>query len=290
MDRERRISAHRSPGEDPGELTRLHARLLARLEILAPALIALSGGVDSRFLCSLAAQTSRLKDFAAVHFCGPHVPQTETKRARECCQKRGLQLFELQFDPCSVEPVRLNSALRCYHCKRELLLRMLDLAREKGYTNLLEGSNASDRRQHRPGLRALQEFQEQRVRSPLADAGVEKEQVRALARGMGMSEWDQPARPCLLTRLAYDLPADPGLLALLDNGEALLMRGGFRDFRLRIPQKGRVLLQLAEAELDLWELQGEAALELLAQVGLRNVELQVAKQVSGWYDTKEQQD
>lgn len=288
MDRKRRISAHRGPGEDPGELTRLHARLLASLETLAPALIALSGGVDSRLLCTLAAQTSRPGDFAAVHFYGPHVPQNETERARECCQRLGLTLFELHFDPCSVEPVRRNSVQRCYHCKRELLSRLLDAGREKGYTFVLEGSNASDRTQHRPGLQALQELRESGVRSPLADAGVEKAQVRVLAHGLGMPEWTQPARPCLLTRLAYDMPADPELLALLDKGEALLMRGGFQDFRLRSPEKGRILLQLAEAELDLWELQGEAALELLAEMGLKNVELQVAKQVSGWYDQTDQ--
>lgn len=290
MDRERRISAHRGPGEDPGQLSRLHARLLARLETLAPALIALSGGVDSRLLCTLAAQTSRPGDFAAVHFSGPHVPDNETERARGCCQELGLQLFELPFDPCSVAPVRLNTTMRCYYCKRELLSRLLDAAKEKGYSHVLDGSNASDRTQHRPGLQALEEFRELGVTSPLADAGLEKEQVRVLARGVGMPLWEQPARPCLLTRLAYDLPADPDLLALLDKGEALLMRGGFRDFRLRVPEHGRMLLQLAEAELDLWELQGEAALELLAEMGLHNVELQVAKQVSGWYDSKKTQE
>lgn len=285
MDSGRRVSAHGSPGEDPGQLNRLHARLLARLDTLAPALIALSGGLDSRLLCTLAAQSSQgAGGFAAVHVTGPHVPRQDSERARDCCQRLGLRLVELEFDPVSIDAVRSNSPERCYHCKTAIFSRLGELAEQQGFVHVLDGSNASDKSEHRPGLRALRELG---VLSPLAEVGLHKGQLRLLARGLGLPQWNQPARPCLLTRLSYGLSADTdllNLLNLLDRGEEMLQRGGFQDFRLRVPQRGRFVLQLAESELDLWELQAEGALDALAQLGLEPVEIVPSRQVSGWYD------
>lgn len=288
MDPERRIPAHGSPGEDPGQLTRLHARLLPRLENLAPALIALSGGVDSRLLCTLASQAASIAPsgsaFAAVHLRGPHVLEEDTRQARDCCQTLGLRLFELEFDPCALQGLRHNPPDRCYRCKREMLERMLQLSRKEGFVHVLDGSNASDLTRHRPGLLALEELRGQGVSSPLADAGVTKQQVRVLAKGLGVPQWQQPARPCLLTRFPYDMTISPELLDSVRQAEALLLRGGFREFRLRVAQEGGVVLQLEESELDLWEFQGEAALELLASMGLGEVQLQTTAEVSGWHD------
>jgi len=282
MDSERRLHPDRGPGDDPGQLIRLHARLLARLETLTPACIALSGGVDSRLLCELAAQSmAGPGGFLAAHVRGPHVPGRETQRARECCRRLGIEFLEIELAPAEVAQMRGNAASRCYHCKREVFSRMGAQARERGFDRLLDGSNASDLGTHRPGLAALDELG---VISPFADAGLHKEQLRTLARGLGLPQWSQPARPCLLTRLAYDMPVDPGLLGLLDQAEERLERAGFREFRLRVTRQGDTLLQLAESELDLWDLQGEGALDYLEEVGLGRVAVQTAASVSGWHD------
>lgn len=260
-------------------MTRLHARLLARLETFSPALIALSGGVDSRLLCLLASQAAG--DFAAVHVRGPHVPRAETGRARHCCAELGLELHEILCDPLEMEAVRDNTRERCYHCKRDLFGRAWSLAVEHEFEHVLDGTIASDKEQYRPGQRALEELF---VTSPLADAGLSKDQVRVLARGLGLPDWNAPARPCLLTRFAYDQVVDSKLLPLLDSAEALLLRGGLREFRLRVPERGRFELQLAAADQDLWELQGPGALDALEKLGIRDVRVRILEAVSGCYD------
>lgn len=205
--------------------------------------VALSGGLDSRFLCHMALAAGC--DVVALHGEGPHVPAEESAAARDWARARGLRLITFVHDPLALPEVEANSRERCYACKRALIAGMraaLAAAGEDGRL-LCDGGNADDQRAFRPGLRAVAEA---RVRSPLAEAGLTKAAIRELARATGLDRPDQAARPCLLTRLAYGMRPDAALLARVAAAEAALAAldtadreangpaGGFGDFRLRL--------------------------------------------------------
>ncbi len=257
--------------------------LRSRIAGLAPGLIALSGGVDSRLLTHLAAGTGQR--FEAMHFSGPHVPAAESTLARSWCAELGLPLHVLDIDPLLHPEVAANAPLRCYHCKFLLFSRASELARSHGLATLLDGSNASDLSAHRPGLQALAELN---VRSPLAEAGVDKAMVRAISRELGLAGWDAPARPCLLTRFAYGLRPDTATLRRLEAAEAALAGLGLREFRLRVPRSGIVELHLADSERGLWETRRDeaaAALRVILGLALEPVWPEV---LSGVFDQKQE--
>ena len=229
---------------------KLPAALVAVLRDLPRMAIAYSGGLDSRFLCHAALLCGC--DVLAVHVYGPHIPPQESAGAAAWAQKRGLPLHTARFDPLALHEVECNSPQRCYGCKAGLiaLLRaeLAHVAQADLGRVLCDGTNADDLQAYRPGLRALAEGD---VRSPLAEAGLTKAQVREAARATGLDRPDQRARPCLLTRLAYGMRPDAATLARLAAAEADLAvlgatdsssgkaadedcAGALGDFRLRL--------------------------------------------------------
>lgn len=198
-------------------LERLHA-LLARYSPLA---LAFSGGLDSRFLAHAAAlRSNEGVALHLFHITGPHVPEEETLAARQWAEARGLPLLLLPVNPLALEGVRSNSPQRCYYCKTELFSRLREAVNnhgELGAYTICDGTNADDCGMYRPGLRALEELG---IRSPLAEAGIGKPLIRSLGRSMGLDNPEQAARPCLLTRFAYDVPASPPALQSLAVAEA----------------------------------------------------------------------
>ena len=201
--------------------------LLTRLRELAPLAVALSGGLDSRFL----AHAARLAncDILLLHASGPHVSPRESEQTKLWAAGQGLPLRVIFFDPLALPVVAENTRERCYFCKKALLEILRPHA--AGYT-LCDGTQADDLlHPHRPGQRALKEAG---LRSPLAEIGFSKTQIRELAAFSGLAQAEQPARPCLLTRLAYGLRPDAGTLARLAAAEAGLEDAGLSDFRLRL--------------------------------------------------------
>ncbi len=263
------------------------ARLGELLSGLPRMAVALSGGLDSRFLCHMALAAGC--DVLALHAAGPHVPSAESEAARRWARERGLRVLEVPYDPLALPEVAANSRERCYACKRGLLAalgRALAAAGEAGRV-LCDGGNADDLRAFRPGLRAVAEAG---VRSPLALAGLDKNSIRALARATGLERPDQAARPCLLTRLAYGLRPRARLLARLARAEAALAaldesdreahgpEGGFGEFRLRLTP--HPLFQAARLPA---RLEG-AVEELLAAQGFSPAVLRATGAVSGFFD------
>lgn len=200
--------------------------------------VAFSGGLDSRFLCHAARLCGA--DVLALHATGPHIPQEESRAAIQWAHDNGLPLALLHFNPLLLPEAAANSRERCYVCKQGLIAAMRAVLAARGETArlLCDGSNADDAKAFRPGLRALAEAG---VRSPLAEAGLCKAQIRALAASTGLDNPRQRARPCLLTRLEYGLAPDSALLARLAAAEAALARlpsqdkePALGDFRLRL--------------------------------------------------------
>ncbi len=176
----------------------------------------------------------------------PAVPEAEREEARRLAARLGVRHVEResreQDDPRYVA----NPEDRCYFCKRELYRLCGEVARDEGIAAVLDGFNADDRRDHRPGHRAAEEV---RVRSPLAEAGLTKDEVRAWSEAYGLPTWDKPQMACLASRIPYGTPVTPDRLAQVERAEAAVRALGFRDLRVRHHGDiGRV--EIGERELE----------------------------------------
>lgn len=188
--------------------------------------VAVSGGLDSRLLSSVAVKAN--EDVLCVHFTGAHMADWETERAVEWLEGMDAKYSVLSVEPLAHPAVAMNRRDRCYHCKHALFSAMA--AHAPGRV-LMDGSNASDHSKYRPGLRALAELG---VHSPLAECGISKPEIRLLAHYLGLSEPDQPATPCLLTRFPYNVAVNPVDLDKVATLERHCRDLGFTHFRIRL--------------------------------------------------------
>lgn len=257
-----------------GKLETLQEELFS----LQPGLIAVSGGVDSRFL--LHAALLNKFDFQAVFFSGPLQTPLEKAVAVNWLLQQKVAFHVIFTDPLQVNGVGDNSVMRCYHCKRAMFGQALQLSRKLGLQAVLDGTQADDTREYRPGLRALQEIG---IHSPLAVAGLTKNEIREIARELGLDSPEQPSRPCLLTRFSYGLTPSEEELVLVARAEAMLYDAGFENFRLRVLPE-RIVLQLAVSERKLWEEHKEAMLLRMRSIGIDIGQTFFSEKVSGFFD------
>ena len=249
------------------------------LSDLQPVLIAVSGGIDSRFLAEIAKREGM--QFGALFFSGAQTTPAERKFAYHVLAELNRPFYVLKDFPLIGLKDSADNKLRCYFCKQYLFSRAWQVAFRHGYASLAEGSNASDRGQHRPGRRALNEL---KVASPLDSAGLQKDEIRSLARYLGLRFPEQPSRPCLLTRFPYGYLPDIEELHQLGKAEDILCAMGFTDFRLRMVKKDSFLLQLSLAEDKLWSRSKDQALFFLKDLGLSVLKVDISENVSGYYD------
>jgi uncharacterized protein len=226
-------------------LRRASAAKLARMkqEIASPgsALVAFSGGVDSTLVLAVAAEVLGERAVALTAH-SPAVPM----EARRLAAALGVRHLERESREQDDPRYAANSIDRCYYCKRELYRICGEVAAAQGIAAILDGFNADDRRDHRPGHRAAEE---RAVRSPLAEAGLSKEEVRAWSEAYGLPTWDKPQMACLASRIPYGTPVTPERLSQVERAEAGVRALGFRDLRVRHHgDLGRV--EIGEAELD----------------------------------------
>jgi len=211
---------------------------------LGSAIVAFSGGVDSSLVASVAARA--LGDRAlAVTAVSPALATGELDAAREVAREVGIRHETITTAELEREGYRANGQDRCYHCKTELYHQLLVLAEARGYRAVLSGANADDVGDWRPGLRAAAEHG---VLHPLLEAGVGKDDVRRLARELGVPSAEKPASPCLASRVPYGTAVEPQTLRQIDRAEQALKRLGYRTLRVRHHgELGRV--ELAAEEL-----------------------------------------
>ncbi len=231
---------------DP-ESAPLEARIAAlrvRIRDLGSCVVAYSGGVDSSVVLAVARQELGERALAVIGrsatYAASELDLALAQAGRLGVTPRVVATAELD-DPRFAD----NPSNRCYFCKGELYVRLSALARAEGYAAVLDGTNADDLADHRPGRRAADEHA---VLSPLAELGFAKAEVRGLAARLGLPSADKPAMPCLSSRFPYGTKITAGLLAQVEAGEGWLRARGFRDVRLR--HHGTV----ARLELEVHEL------------------------------------
>lgn len=194
--------------------------------------LAFSGGVDSSLLLKLAVDSGKRqgRQVYAVTFDSRLHPACDLENARKVAAELGGIHMVVAIDELEMEEIRNNPPDRCYLCKRQLFGRLLEIAREKG-ASVMEGTNEDDLHVYRPGIRAVRELG---VKSPLAEAGFTKEEVKRMAAEYGISAASRPSTPCMATRLPYGAALDYETLSRIEKGEAVLreLLGG--NVRLRL--------------------------------------------------------
>ena len=217
-------------GEQRGEtLEHKEQRLRGIIEELGSAVVAFSGGVDSAYLAVAAA--SVLGDrVLCVTADSPSYPSRHRQVAESIASQFGLRHEFLQTSEMDRPEYVANPSNRCYYCKQELFGRLTALARERGIAAVLDGNNADDRGDYRPGRQAAREFH---VRSPLDEADLTKGEVRELSRRLGLATWNQPASACLSSRIPYNSEVTVEKLRMIEQAEDALHDLGFTHCRVR---------------------------------------------------------
>ena len=252
--------------------------LEAHIRTLNGLLVAYSGGVDSAFLAATAHRV--LGDcMLAVVADSPSMARRDFEQAHTFAHAQQIPLRVIATEELSRPAYQRNDANRCFHCKTELFAAMKDLGAELGFAHIAYGMNADDTRDYRPGQRAAEE---QEVLAPLAEAGLTKQEVRALSKAAGYSLWDRPAAPCLASRIEYGRPVTRELLEQVERGEESLRQLGFRELRVRHHgELARVEIARAELPRALSIEMLDAITAALKQVGFQYVTLDCAGFRSG---------
>ena len=205
------------------------ARLRASLADLGSAVVAFSGGADSAYLAWVA--TEVLGDrVLCVTAESPSYPARHRELAMRVAHMFGLRHEFIVTAEMENPAYRANEPDRCYHCKHELFTQLTALARARGLTAVLDGANADDRGDYRPGRAAAREFG---VISPLDAADLSKEQIRELSRRAGLPTWDEPASACLSSRIPYHSSVSAEKLRMIEQAEDVIHGLGFRTCRVR---------------------------------------------------------
>jgi uncharacterized protein len=208
-------------------------------------MVAYSGGVDSAFLAATAHRIlgSRM---LAVLADSPSLARRDMEQACAFAGALQMPLRVVKTDELERPEYQRNDANRCFHCKDELFDVMGSLAAELGFSSIAYGMNADDTRDFRPGQRAAAQHA---VLAPLADAGLTKLEIRALAKAAGYTLWDRPAAPCLASRVEYGRTVTRQVLEQVERAEDSLRQLGFREFRVR-HHGDLARIEIARAELS----------------------------------------
>jgi uncharacterized protein len=207
-------------------------------------LVAFSGGVDSTYLALVATQEIGENAFCITGL-SPSVSQTQREEAEKIARNFNFNFQTIQTGELENPQYQANPTNRCYYCKTELYGKLSSLATDKQIEFILDGTNADDARDYRPGRVAAQE---KYVRSPLIEVGLSKNEIRELSKKQGLSTWNKPSSPCLSSRIAYGVPVTIERLSKIERGEQILRLLGFREFRVRVHEE-IVRLEIAPSEM-----------------------------------------
>jgi uncharacterized protein len=221
-------------------------------------LLGFSGGVDSAYLACVAVEAVGPERFLAVIGRSASYPAEQWQVAREVASRAGIVVLEVDTHEMDDPRYVANPTNRCYFCKSELWSVLERVRAERKIATIIDGTNADDLSDHRPGKQAATE---QGIRSPLAELGFTKSDIRALSRARGIPTWSQPSSPCLSSRLPYGTPVTVARLSAVERAERALRALGVSG-NLRVRHHGNS----ARVEMDLAELDRWLAAERAAQL------------------------
>lgn len=210
--------------------------------------VAFSGGVDSALLLKLACMAAEEKRTVyAVTVQTKLHPAGDLETAGITAAEFGAVHKVLQIDELAETGIETNPVNRCYFCKRGIFRKIKEFAEELGAGCILEGTNADDLGQYRPGIQALKELE---IISPLAMCGLTKAEIRKLAENLGIPAANHPSAPCLATRLPYGTKISYELLAKIDEGERYLRKLGFYNVRLRVHELTETVKPILKSAME----------------------------------------
>jgi len=213
----------------PAPLSKKYDQIRALFKELNSALVAYSGGVDSALLLKIGTDTLG-ENCVGVLGVSSSLAADEKQMAIKLAERLNAKLEILPTFEMENDLYLKNDLRRCFYCKHELFSRMQELAQQRNIAVIVDGSNADDRGDYRPGMEAAKDLQ---VRSPLLEAEMNKEEIRQLARFLDLPVWDKPAQPCLSSRVIYGQFINQDVLDMIDRAEQYIKKRGYNVVRVR---------------------------------------------------------
>jgi uncharacterized protein len=252
-------------------------KLNSHLQSLGRVAVAYSGGVDSTLVLKFALDVLGAENVVALLAVSPSLPQSEKDDAIALATQLGARIELLTTEEVNDPAYQANAPNRCYFCKDHVYRALRQYAEQHGIEHVLDGMNAEDTLDVRPGRAAAREL---KIISPLHDHGFSKQDVRYTAKTLGLPNWDKPAAACLASRVPYGTSVTPKLLSQIEQAEAALYDLGFRELRVR--HHGDVArLEVPESEFMRAFQKREAITSALRATGYIYVTLDLAGLRSG---------